>query len=210
MMEPTRRPGLWILTVVAALAAGIGGTLLFGPKAPGLPPPSLIALEKMGHLVSVKVNFADVIEFTENRAFDIPWTSWEVRYAGTKVLLVARGDCLVATDLRAARYEAIDAVNRTVTVVLPTPGVIQARVNHAPPEQGGSHVFALSNHGIEAIIPGSANRTKAIDAAMRVAQTRVEAAGKTAEVVATAKQNAELVLKSAFAALGWVASFKWQ
>jgi hypothetical protein len=101
----------------------------------------------MGHLVSVKVNVADIVEFTENRTFDIPWSSWEVRYAGTRVLLVVKGDCLVGTDLRAGRYEAIDRNGRTVTLVLPLPALLQARVNHAPAGEGGSRRTACRTRG---------------------------------------------------------------
>mgnify|MGYP003500256188 FL=1 len=84
-----------IPALLAAAAIGVLGMWLFGPrpesKLPAQTP--LIALEKMGHLVSVKVNYADVIEFTEHRTQDIPWTQWDLDLGGTKVLLIARGDC---------------------------------------------------------------------------------------------------------------------
>ena len=97
----------WVLSLVGAVAVGVVAMWILGPtkKEPPLSTPPLISLEKMGHLVSLKVNYADVIEFTAKQALGIPWTDWELRLGSTKVLLVARGDCTVATDLRAAKYE---------------------------------------------------------------------------------------------------------
>ncbi len=82
--------------------------------------------------------------------------------------------------------------------------------NHDPRETGGSRAYALSNQGIEAIIPGDGNRTKAIDGAMRVAQERVERAGRDTEVTRSAKQAAEAVVKAVFSATGWTAHIKWE
>jgi hypothetical protein len=205
------------MKVTAHLIAGAVGGLAIGaflvwhfqPKRELLPPP-LFSLEKMGHLVSVKVNYADVIEFTENRALGIPWSQWEVRYGGTRVLLVAKGDCSVATDLRLAKYEEMDTAKRQVTMVLPAPTTLQARVNHAPADQGGSRLYAVSNQGIEAIIPGDSSRTKAVSSALALAQTKVEEACKASDVIAAAKANAETVLKGSFSAVGWNTRIRWK
>jgi len=208
-LNPSDHRVVWIVSIVAALAFGVGGTLLIRSKGEPLPPP-LLSLERIGHLVSVKAYVADIVEFTEPRSLGVPWSSWKFSYGGTKVLLILKGDCLVGTDLRAGKYEAIDQVTHKVTLVLPTPEVLQARVNHAPPAQGGSRLYAISNQGVEAIIPGDANRNKAIDAAMQVAQKRVEDAGSRVEVIDAAKANAELLLKESLAALGWNATIRWK
>jgi hypothetical protein len=207
-MATTGRVAGWVAAIGLALALGAAGGALLRPRS-GPQPPPLLSLERMGHLVSVKVNVADIIEFTESRTFDIPWSSWDLHYAGTRVLLIAKGDCLVGADLRAGRYESIDEAARTVTLVLPSPALLQARVNHAPPEQGGSRLYSVSNVGIEALIPGTANRIKAIDAAMGIAQKKVEQAGASPEVQQAARENAEALLKSSFAALGWTATVRW-
>ncbi len=208
-MTTVGRGVAWVVSITAALALGVAGAILLRPQA-GLQPPPLLSLEKMGHLASVKVNVADIVEFTENRTFDIPWSSWEFQYAGTKVLLIVKGDCLVGTDLRAGRYEGVDHAGRTATLVLPPPELLQARLNHAAPEQGGSRLYSVSNLGIEALIPGNSNRLKAIDAAMRIAQRKVEDAGRAPEVTRAARENAEALLRSSFAAVGWTISIKWQ
>jgi len=199
---------IWLASILAALAIGAAGTWYLRPNIPPQSPP-LIALDKMGHLVSVKVEFADVIEFTQSRTLDIPWSLWQITYAGTRVLLIAKGDCLVGTDLRRGQYEAADAAKRHTTLVLPTPTVMQARVNHAA-TAGGTRLYAVSNQGIAALLPGDSNRMQAIDAAMRLAQARVEAAGRTPEVIQAAKENAELVLRGSFASIGWTVYVVWK
>ena len=201
----------WLGLIFLAVFVGLIGVGLREKLAPSTPPsPPLMKLEEMGHLVSVRIRSADVIEISESRSFDIPWAMWEFRYAGTRVLLIAKGDCLIATDLRAAKYESIDEANRSVTVVLQPPKVLQARVNHAPPEQGGSRFYAISNLGIEAILPGSASRTKAINSALRLAQENVERTGRDAESLRLAKANAEEVLRGTLSALGWKVKFDWR
>jgi len=202
----------WFLSLVGAAALGVAGTWLFASKSKTPPPPvaPMIALEKMGHLASVKVNYADVIEFTEKRTQDIPWTQWELRLGGTKVLLVARGDCTVGTDLRAARYEGVNPDDRTVLVSLPAPRAIVARVNHEPRDKGGSYFYAITNEGLEPIIPDSSNRINAVNNALSLAQREVERACNHADVVATAKKNAEDVLVPTFQAVGWKARFSWK
>jgi len=197
----------WFAALLTAAAIGFFAAL-FLPHKPSLPPIS--SYEKMGHLVALKVNVADVVEFTADSTLDIPWSLWQVKYGATKVLLILRGDCSIATDLRAATYESIDPADRKVTIVLPAPAVLQPRVIHAPSGQGGTRIYAVTDQGLDAIIPGDANRTKAIDAAMSLAQKKVEEAGRSAEAVDTAKENTELILKGMLAALGWNANIKWR
>jgi hypothetical protein len=203
---------IWLLSVIGAVALGVAGMWLFGPKPkPILPTQApMIALEKMGHLVSVKLNYADIIELTEKRAQDIPWTQWELRLGGTKVLLVARGDCTVATDLRAATYEKVDLQARTLSLSLPAPKPIVVRVNHDTREKGGSYFYAINNQGLEPIIPDSSNRIRAIDHALERAQQEVERACKQPDVTASAKKNAQDVLRATFQAVGWDVQFIWR
>ncbi|RYF65881.1 MAG: DUF4230 domain-containing protein [Comamonadaceae bacterium] len=164
----------------------------------------------MGHLVSVKVRYANVIEFTQQITQGIPWTQWELKLGGTQVLLVARGDCLVGADMRKARYEAVDPAARTAVLLLPPPTTLSARINHSPRDQGGSYFYAVQGTGIELLIPGSANRTQAIDTALQRAQQDVERTCLASSTVVTAKENAEAVLKPLFAVTGWAVQVRWQ
>ncbi|WP_298213563.1 DUF4230 domain-containing protein [Acidovorax sp.] len=206
-------PSLKPLVAAALVGATLGAAGLWvalHQPAPSPPPPALLALEGMGHLVSVKVRYANVIEFTQQLTQGIPWTQWELRLGGTQVLLVAKGDCLVGSDMRQARYEAVDPAARTATLLLPPPAVVSARVHHGPRDQGGSYFYAVQGTGIEPLIPGSANRTQAIDTALQRAQQDMERACQSASTLATAKENAEAVLKPLFAATGWAVQVRWQ
>jgi hypothetical protein len=202
----------WALSVVGAMAVGVIGTRLVTDKPiePPKPQAPIISLEKMGDLVSIKVNYADVIEFDQKRTLNIPWTDWGVSIGGTKVLLVARGDCSIATNLSAARYENISEKHRTLKLVLPGPRTLQARVKHSDMKSGGSYFYAVTSKGVEPIIPGDANRTKAINNALQVAQREVERSCATQPVIALAKKNAEEVLTATFQATGWAPTIVWQ
>lgn len=199
------------LSLVGAIVLGALGMWLLGRNSPQpqtLQPP-LMSLERMGHLATVKVNYANVIEFTEKITQDIPWTQWELRFGGTKVLLVARGDCLVGTDFRLAKYIDVNKDLRSAVLVLPEPKTISARVSHDPREHGGSYFYAVTGTGIEPIIPGSANRTKAIDAALGTAQNDISRVCSMPDVIAAAKTNSEVTLMPAFSAIGWKVNVRW-
>jgi len=200
-----------ILSIIGAAAVGAAIMWLLGTGAKSGPPPQppLMALETMGHLATVKVNYANVIEFTEKMAQDIPWTQWELRLGGTRVLLVARGDCLVGTDLRLAKYENISALERKADLVLAAPKPVSARVSHDSREKGGSYFYAITGTGLEPLIPGSANRAKAIETALGRAQQEIEKACSGPDVLATARKNAEEVLAPAFSATGWSVKVRW-
>ncbi|MGF6273762.1 hypothetical protein ABIB38_002140 [Massilia sp. UYP11] len=206
MKSPQRLP----ILLVAVTAAAI--TFAFIKKPPGqeAPPPPLVALEKMGHLVSLRMNYSDVIEFTQPNAVDIPWSQWEVRLGSTRVLLVARGDCTVATDLRQARYEDIDERARTLTVVLPPPAPLQARISHEARNRGGSYFYAVTEQGLQAFIPSAQTRTNAMNNALQTAQKAVQAACRQSAVLDTAKENAANVMQATLAATGWMPTVLWE
>lgn len=197
----------WIAAVLVATAIGFCTAWLL-PHKPSLPP--ITSYEKMGHLVALKVNVADVVEFKADSTLDIPGSPWQVKYGATRVLLIVKGDCSVATDLRAAAYESIDRSNRTVTIALPTPAALQPRVIHAAPGQDGTRIYAVTDLGLEAILPGDAHRSRAIDSAMGLAQKKVEEAGRSPEAVRLAKENTEVILKGMLTALGWTANIRWK
>lgn len=198
--------------LAAAVLGVVGIGFVFFPRQAELPPPQppVISLEKMGHLVALKMNYADLIEFQQNRSVDIPWSEWEIRWGGSRVLLVARGDCSVSTDLRQAKYEVADVANRTLTVNLSLPRVLQARVNHASREQGGSYFYAITDRNIEPLIPGSENRKDAVNKALRIAQSKIETYCSQPDIIATAKVNSEEVLSAIFKATGWTPKFVWK
>lgn len=209
MTKPANR--LSFALAVAVLTAAIAATWLLATRIAPAPPasPPLVSLEKMGHLVSLKMNYSDVIEFTEPRAVDIPWSQYQVRLGSTTILFVARGDCTLATDLRQARYDKINDAERTLTVVLPPPAPLQARINHAARTAGGSYFYAITDSGLQAFIPAAQHRTRAMNNVLASAQESIEAACRQPALLASAKDNAEAVLRSTLSATGWAPNFVW-
>ena len=163
----------------------------------------------MGALVSLKVNYANVIEFNERVTRDIPWTQWELRLGGTRVLLVARGECLIGTDLKLAKYERTASATKTATLVLPQPTVMSARLNHDA-NNGGSYFYAVSSTGMDALVPGSDGQTKAINSALQKGQRDVEASCAKPDLIESARKSAEAVLRPTLAATGWSVAVAWR
>lgn len=108
-------------------------------------------------------------------------------------------------NFRLAKYREVNPVLRSVVLLLPKPKVISARVNHASRDKGGSYFYEVTSHGIEPIIPGAANRTKAINSALNKAPSSCA----SADVLATARKNAEEILVPLFSANEWNVSIQW-
>lgn len=163
----------------------------------------------MGTLVSLKVNYANVIEFNKRATQDIPWTQWELRFGETRVLLVARGECLIGTDLKLAKYEQSTSGTKTATLVAPNPKVISARLNHDP-KSGGSYFYAASSTGLVALVPGSEEQTKATNSALQKGQSEIEASCAKPELLEAARKSAEAVLLPTISATGWKVAIVWR
>jgi len=199
------------VVLVAVTAAAITAAFIMQPASQHAPPPPpLISLEKMGHLVSLRMNYADVIEFTQPNAVDIPWSQWEVRLGSTRVLLVARGDCTVATDLRQASYTDIDEAARTLTIALPPPAPLQARINHEARAKGGSYFYAVTEQGMQAFIPSAQTRTRAMNQALEQAQGAIQRACSQPDVLNAARENAATVMEATLQATGWTPKVVWE
>ena len=90
-----------ILILVVILVIGVlGGRLWSYMSKPEVVQRPVVTFENMGHLVSLKMNYSDVLEYTKKRTQDIPITPYDLVLGSTRVLLIARGDCSIATDLR--------------------------------------------------------------------------------------------------------------
>ena len=205
MKQPYHLPVLLVALVAAVIIYAF--TQRPAPQPAAAPP--LVSLEKMGHLVSLRMHYADVIEFNQPKAVDIPWSQWQVRLGSTRVLLVARGDCSIATDLRQARYENVDNGARSMTVVLPQPAPLQPRISHEAQNKGGSYFYAVTEHGMQAFIPSAQTRTEAMNKALGVAQAKVQAACSQPAMLAAARENAAAVLQSTLSATGWTPHIMW-
>lgn len=200
---------LVLVAVAAGLSAIAAWTLKSDKQLPPPPPPPLVSVQEMGVLVSLKVNYANVLEFNNRITQDIPWTQWELRFGGTRVLLIARGECLIGTDLRLAKYEQSAASTKTATLVVPNPRVISARLNHDP-KAGGSSFYEASTNGVVALVPGTEAQTKAVNMALQKGQSDIEANCAKPELIEAARKSAEAVLLPTVSATGWKVAIAWR
>lgn len=198
----------FVVVLVASLSA-VAAWKLKPEKEQAPPPAPLVSVQEMGTLVSLKVNYANVIEFNKRATQDIPWTQWELRFGETRLLLVARGECLIGTDLKLAKYEQSTTGTKTATLVAPNPKVISARLNHDP-KSGGSYFYAASSSGLVALLPGSDEQTKLTNSALQKAQSDIEASCAKPELLETARKSAEAVLLPTISATGWKVAIVWR
>ncbi|MEF8760843.1 MAG: DUF4230 domain-containing protein [Candidatus Accumulibacter sp. UW25] len=201
-----------VALVLVAGAAGLSAITawqLKPEKEQSPPPPPLVSVQEMGTLVSLKVNYANVLEFNNRITQEIPWTQWEIRFGGTRVLLIARGECLIGTDLRLAKYEQSTFGTKTATLVAPNPQVISARLNHDP-KTGGSTFYEASTNGLVALVPGTEEQTKAINLALQKGQSDIEVSCAKPELIAAARKSAEKVLLPTVSATGWKVDIAWR
>jgi hypothetical protein len=197
-----------ITILVAAIAVMVTWKLKPEKEQPPAAPP-VVSVQQMGTLATLKVNYANVIEFDQRVTQNIPWTQWEFRFGGTRVLLIARGECLIGTDLQSAKYEELSSDTKTATLILPTPKVFSARLNHDP-KTGGSVFYTVDNKGIASLIPGTEGQTKAMNLALQKGQSDIEAACAKPDLMTAAQKNAETVLQPVVSATGWKISIVWR
>jgi hypothetical protein len=201
----------WILAAMSIAIGGMAVALFMAPQAKdkAVLQPSILSILQMGHLVSLKVNYSDIIEFDEPHTIDLPLNR-EISLGGTRVLLLAKGDCTLATDLKAAAYDKVDQDKRTLTVTLASPQPLQARLIHDAREKGGSYFYATSSRGLVALNPNSPNRTKAMNNALARAQQALTRACIAATNISAAREQAEQVLGAMFRQAGWTTTFAWK
>lgn len=202
-MSITRLALILIAISLAALA-----WRSFRHSDPPPPPPPQLSTENLGELVTLRLHYANVLEFFQKRAVDLPFK--ELSLGGTRILMVVRGDCEVSTDLQAARYEQVQPEAKSLRVILPAPRMRPPRVSHATREAGGSYFFTVTSEGLEALVPNSANHRAAINNGWAAAETDIGRYCSSPQWIAEAKKNAEKVLTPMFTAVGWSPTFVWR
>lgn len=201
---------LRLSVVVIALALAVLAWQSVRRSGPPAAAPPKLSAEKVGELVTLRLHYANVLEFFQKRAQDIPLTPYELRLGGTRILMVVHGDCEISTDLQAARYEQVRPETRTLRVVLPAPHMQPPRVSHAASDAGGSYFYAVTSEGLEVLVPNSANHKAAINNGWAAAEKDIGRYCGAPQWMAEAKANAEKLLTPMFAAAGWTASFVWR
>ncbi len=82
-----------------------------------------------------------------------------------KAAVVVRGDALITVDLTQARLDILDRDAGIAVIILPSPHVVSARVDH---EQ--TKLVSIESSGLWAWVPGDGGRAELVDLAMKQAQ----------------------------------------
>jgi hypothetical protein len=151
-------------------------------------------VQALAVLTTLKVDVADAV-VTELRG----------HAGGTKAALIVRGDYTIGVDLSAARLGDVNQQARTAVLILPPPRVQSVRLDHER-----TRLLGVWSSGLWAITPGGGDAdVAALNAAYRDAQRFVAAAAGDPDVLARARRQAEHVLGTFFAALGWTVEIRW-
>ena len=196
-------------SALAALAGASIVALYMNHQQPETIQKPVISFENMGHLVALKMNYSDVIEHTEQRKQPIPLTNYDLILGSSRVLLVAKGDCSIATDLRQIQYSSTNTDAKLVILRVPLPKPLSIRINHDAKNQGGSYLYTMTNTGLEPLLADSSNQREAIARVFVDAEKKIGQACNQPSVIEQAKTNTTTLLTSMFQAVGWTVKIQW-
>lgn len=142
-------------------------------------------LEKLSHLVALRVQVADVLKGSVDRVSGI----W-----------IVKGDALISVDLAKAQIMHQDRARRSATIRLPQPYVFHARVDHTR-----TQTYDVKRGWFSA----SATEDRLRDEAMQQAQKLIETAAQAEEYQALAREHVCSLIHLFFAELGWSVVIEW-
>ena len=197
-----------VAVAAAVLAVLVVGVVLGGLAAGGLalwlaadepepaPPPPVFTspgptverLEAMGQIVSTRVVVTDILTG---------------KGEGYRACWLIRGDALLTCDLKGATVVTRDEAAKTALIRVPGIRVLSPRVDHAATKTWDFQKLSWMpwTWGDQSVVH---------DAAMHHAQRLVERTAGGEEYRRAAKDQAELVLKQAFAMAGWDVAVQWE
>jgi hypothetical protein len=193
------RGGLGVPAAVAwpLLLAGLGVVLwgafqfgrMQGPGGMTVHGPRIEDVRKLATLAVLRVQVASVIEG---------------HTAGATGAVLVKGDADVAVNLDRIELAERDEERRTATLRLPQPTPERPRVDHER-----TKVYELRKTGLAAINPFADPRSDLLEDAMRAAQAEVERSVSDPAFIEQARLQAEMLLHSFYAQLGWDVRVVW-
>lgn len=197
-LRAPRRPRRWLLMltmllVIAALLA-LTAHLAFRSGRHSTftsTGPTVTELERLGHLCTLRVHVADVLQLDDQR--------W---YGDIRGAWIIKGDALVAVDMRQAKIQDKDPEARTAVILLPAPELLSPRVDH---EKTRTYDF---NTGL---LRSPQYSRQLRDQAMLEAQQLVTfaAQGEAADSSSIARRQAEEIIRNFYALVGWQVEVRW-
>lgn len=156
--------------------------------------PSVEQLQALTSLVTTNVHVTDAL------TVNLTGRTGQLRAA-----VIVRGNAMISIDLTQARIEQIDQVGRTATIVLPTPHVVHARLDH-----NRTRIFSIEATGLWSMIPTDVGRAELIDQAMREAQQAVHRAAGDSDIIEQSRIRVETLICTFFAdAMNWSVTVVW-
>ncbi len=149
--------------------------------------PTIERLERLSHLVTNRVYVADVLVGSG---------------AGCRGVWLIHGDGLIAVNLARAKIVEKDERNKTATISLPLPEVLEARVDHDTTQTWEVKTTTW--------IPFVSDQDVLRDAVMKEAQKLVGHAAGSAANIQAAKLAAETILQAFYAEFGWHLAVTWE
>jgi hypothetical protein len=155
--------------------------------------PALVEIKSLAELVTARAIVADAQD-----------TTLAGKTGSVTAILVVKGEVLLGPDLAKARIVAADEKARSLTIELPRPRVISARLDHR-----STRIAAIVHEGLWTIVPGDAGRTRVLNEAYAQAEAALAAAAADPRLVETASHYAEQALAGFFASGGWKVTVRW-
>jgi hypothetical protein len=148
--------------------------------------PTVERLERLSHLVTTRVYVADVL-VGEGEGCRGAW--------------LIKGDALVGVNLGRARIAEKDEATKQAMIVLPSPEVLQPRVDHTRTKTWEVRRMVW--------LPWNADQDQLRDEVMLQAQQLVARSAGSNENLQQAKTAAATIVKGFFEELGWQVRVTW-
>ena len=157
------------------------------------PAPTIEEVRQLASLVTLDVPISD-IHVSRMSGFT----------GGLKMAIAVRGDVQIATDLRFARFENVDAQRQRITLVLPNPRPDRPRLDHEE-----TRILEIDRNGLWNLQFGQAGERVLTNRAYAAAQRVLLEAADRPELIEKARDQAEKVMRGFFGALGWEVAIEW-
>lgn len=186
---------LWLILLLLIPPAALTAWKKLGsPLTTHRAGPTVEQIRRLATLVTARITITDAQE-----------TTLSGRLGCCRAVLLVRGEVLIGPDLSQAKILATDSVNRQISIELPEPRVLSARLDH-----DGTRLVSLGHEGLWLIVPGDAGRTRVLNDAYRRAEEALQQAAARADIAEDARLHARQVMVDFFGTDGWRVEIRWK
>jgi hypothetical protein len=192
--EALLRRGAFLLVVLSAVIISVWGWLASRSKNMEDRHLTLHHLVAVSELTTLRVTQHETVEHTI-RGYT----------GGVRVIVAVVGEVSLAVDLSQATLHIQEGQAREARIILPPPSPTSPRLYHAK-----TRMVDIDRRGLWSIVPGSEAEVAVVDQALKIAQARLEDAGRTGASQAAARTQAERIIARGGRTLGWNVSVCWR